>query len=127
MRIQHSDFFGKWLHQAKPPCNDDIPVRREHTRRNTDRCVVVIDECYYPVTNWSQGGILISADSRLFAEGQHAQITLKFKLKGQILDINHSGRIIRKDKERVAFEFDPLNASTERYFQRVINESQVAL
>ena len=50
----------------------------------------------YPVENWSFGGVLITSDDRVFADGQDLPLTLKFKLRNTILDVNLNSRIVRK-------------------------------
>jgi len=98
-------------------------TRRRSPRRESDRCVIVICGQSFPVENWSQGGVLIAGDSRLFGVGHEVDVTLKFKLRNTILDIQHSGRVVRKSAYRVALEFKPLGRAIRRAFQQVIDDA----
>lgn len=105
--------------------NDAAASRRRHPRRRADRCVAVICGQSFPVEDWSPGGLHIMADDRLFSIGQDIDLTVKFKLRNAILDINHRGRVVRKANRKVAFEFEPLPQAVRRAFQQVIDD-QVA-
>ena len=105
--------------------NDIQTSRRMNPRRQSDRCVAVICDQAFPVEDWSPGGLLIAADERLFSIGRDMELTVKFKLRNAILEINHRGRVIRKTSQKVAFAFDPLPAAVRRAFQQVIDD-QVA-
>lgn len=104
------------------PQNDQIITKRRHPRRHADKCVAVINDKIYPVENWSMGGILISADSRPFAVDNEIDVTLKFRLREKIVDIEHKARVVRKTKDRVAFEFLPLSEQIKNSFQNVIDD-----
>lgn len=103
--------------------NDSILSRRTHPRRGSDRCVVVIYGQTYPVVNWSLGGVLISADERLFGEGQEVPFTLKFRLRDVILDVDHRGHVVRKGSWSTAIRFEPLTLSIRRAFRQVVDEA----
>lgn len=97
--------------------------RRRHLRRATDRCVAVVNGTTYPIENWSLGGVLLSGDERFFAVGQDMMLTLKFKLRNTIINLEHMGRIIRKTDGRIAVEFVALSEAIRRGFQQVIDDS----
>jgi len=115
--------FGTFLSTLKKqPDNDQFTTRRRYSRRNCDRCVGVIDGKTYPVENWSMGGLKIAGDERLFSPDQEIDVTLKFKLRNEILDIPHRARVVRKAKNRVAFEFLPLSQKIRSGFQKVVDD-----
>lgn len=102
----------------------DAPAsRRRHLRRGSDRCVAVVNGTTYPIENWSLGGVLLSGDDRFFAVGQDMSLTLKFKLRSAIINLEHRGRVVRKADGRVAIEFVPLSDTIRRGFQQVIDDS----
>jgi hypothetical protein len=103
--------------------NDYPETQRRHPRRVNDRCVVVIHGRAFPVENWSFGGLLLSADDRLFGLNQSIDLTLKFKLRNTIIDIDHRATIVRKSPGRVALEFEPLNKTVRRAFQQVVDDA----
>lgn len=105
--------------------NDAEISRRKDVRRKSDRCVAVICDQAFPVEDWSPGGLLIAADERLFSLGRDMDLTVKFKLRNTILEVNHRGRVARKTSQKVAFEFEPLPQTIRRAFQQVIDD-QVA-
>lgn len=102
--------------------NDKNLSRRRHPRRKSDRCVAVICGQAFPVEDWSPGGLLISADERLFGIGKDLEVTVKFKLRNTILDINHRGRVVRKGNYKVALEFEPLPQAIRRAFHQVVDD-----
>lgn len=103
--------------------NDEVVTRRSFPRRTGDSCVSVIMGRTFPVTDWSPGGVLITADDRLFSDGQDIEVKLKFRLRNTIVDIDHRGHVVRKAQNKVAFQFDPLPQKTQRLFQQVVDDS----
>lgn len=103
--------------------NDSEDTRRKYPRRGEDTCVAVIDGMTFPVTNWSLGGALIDADNRFFAVGQAIDLSLKFKLRNAIHNVEHKGKIIRKNSGQIALTFEPLLMTTRKAFQKVIDDS----
>lgn len=103
--------------------NDASETQRRYPRRANDRCVVVIHGQTFPVENWSFGGVLLSADDRLFGINQTIDVALKFKLRNTIIDVGHRANIIRKANGKVALEFEPLSKSILRGFQQVIDDA----
>jgi len=101
-------------------------TNRNHLRRTVDRCVAVVHGRTFPVENWGLGGVLISADDRLFGKGQDVEMTVKFRLRNTILDITHKGHVVRKSAGRVAVQFEPLNQFISRQFQQVIDDAVAA-
>ena len=97
-------------------------TRRKSARRSDDRCVSVINGQMYPVENWSTDGLLITADERLFSVGQPCVFTLKFKLRDEIMEIDHNAKIVRKSPNKVALEFLPLTKTIRSGFQKVVDD-----
>jgi hypothetical protein len=102
--------------------NDEYASRRKHPRRASDRCIAVIMGKSFPVSNWSPGGVLITADDRLFSNGQDIDFQLKFKLRNTILDIDHTGNVIRKGNGQVAIQFISLSQGLRKLFQQVMDD-----
>ena len=99
-----------------------LQKNRQHARRSDDRCVSIINGQMHPVENWSNGGMLISADERLFSIDQECIFTLKFKLRDEIMEIDHKAKVIRKAPSKVALRFLPLNKSVQARFQQVVDD-----
>jgi hypothetical protein len=97
--------------------------RRAYVRRTTDRCVSVIAGQTYPVENWSPGGLLLSGDERTFGIGQDFPVSIKFRLRGALVSIDHRGRIVRKGPGKFAVAFAPLNEALRRSFRQVVDDS----
>jgi len=97
-------------------------AKRRHDRRDCDHCVTVIDGKLYPVKNWSQSGLLIFSDPKSFAVNKEIDVTLKFKLSEDVLDVSHKARVVRKTYDRVALEFLPLTRKIQKAFHMVIED-----
>jgi hypothetical protein len=102
--------------------NDSDASRRRQPRREVDRCVAVIHGRTFPIENWSMGGVLISADERLFGVGRDMEFTLKFKLRNALIDVPLHGEIVRKTRGKVAVRFEPLSTTIKRSFQQVVDD-----
>lgn len=102
--------------------NSDMETRRRSPRRSADNCISVIDGKAYPVHNWSDGGMLVHADDRMFSLSAPVEVTMKFRLSGRIMDIPHRGRIVRKMRDRLAIQFEPLSRDIVNKFQQVIDD-----
>lgn len=102
--------------------NDTEDSRRTHTRRTADNCITVIDGRAYPVFNWSDGGMLIQADERMFSMATPVEITMKFRLGSTILDIAHRGKVIRKMRDRLAIQFEPVTRDVQKKFKQVLDD-----
>src|SRR5688500_7046079 len=104
--------------------NDAVMMgtRRRHARRENDRCVALLYGHSFPVENWSQGGILLGGDERLFSAGQEVELTVKFKLRNMIMDIDLRGQVVRKNAGRIAVQFSPLSRAIRRCFQQVMDD-----
>ncbi len=97
-------------------------VNRQHPRRSDDRCVGVVNGQMHPVENWGNGGMLITADERLFSIGQECVFTLKFKLRDEIMEVDHKATVIRKAPGKVALKFESLSNPVQSSFQRVVDD-----
>jgi hypothetical protein len=97
-------------------------VNRQNPRRSDDRCVVVVNGQMHPVENWSNGGMLIIADERLFSIGQECVFTLKFKLRDDIMEVDHKATVLRKAPGKIALKFEELPQPVQTNFQRVVDD-----
>lgn len=102
--------------------NDDFDSRRAHERRDMDSCVGIIDGKAYPIQNWSNGGVLLTGDDRSFSVNDAKTITIKFKLADKIMDVTHSGRILRKARDKFVLQFAPLTQQVSRQFKHVVDD-----
>jgi hypothetical protein len=100
--------------------------KRRYERRETDRCVGVIDGKTFPVENWSPGGLLIFGDSKMFGMGDEINVTIKFRLRDSVMDVPHRAKVVRKAADRIAFQFLPLTHQIKRGFQSVIDDTMAA-
>lgn len=101
---------------------DEVTTRRRYTRRSKDRCVTMINDNMFPVIDWSLGGVQIACDEKRFGLGDKAEVALKFQLRDDIIDVPHQAHVVRKNRGRVAFEFEPLNKETRDLFQLVVDD-----
>ncbi len=103
---------------------EDAPqkTKRRHERRTVDHCVGVIDGKTYPVQDWSEGGVLVFGDSKPFALDKEVDVTMKFKLRDDMVDIDTRAKVVRKSSNNVAFEFAPLARQAHKAFQSVIED-----
>ena len=102
--------------------NDFESSRRQSPRRVVDNCISVIDGRAYPIENWSDGGVLIQADERMFSMQTPVEVTLKFRLSNKLMDIAHRGRVVRKARDHLAIQFEPLTRDITRKFQQVVDD-----
>lgn len=101
---------------------DDAANKRQYARRSADRCVSIINGQMHPVENWSSGGMLIAADERLFALNQDCVFTLKFKLRDEVMEVDHKAKVVRKAPHKVALQFLPLSKKAQSGFQKVVDD-----
>ncbi len=101
---------------------DGDESRRRHARRTADNCITVIDGRAYPVYNWSDGGLLIHADERLFSVAAPIEVTMKFRLGTKIMDIAHRGTVVRKMRDRLAIQFEPFTNEIQKKFKQVVDD-----
>ncbi len=97
-------------------------TRRKSPRRSADNCVSMINGKAYPVHNWSDGGMLVHADDRLFSLNAPVEVTMKFRLTGKIVDIPHRGRVVRKMRDRLAIQFEPISREISQKFKQVVDD-----
>ena len=102
--------------------NDPYASNRKHPRRSGDYAMCVINGQPYPIENWSMGGAFVFADGRLFSVGDGMDITLRFKIRGQIINIKHHGVVVRKAKDGIAVQFDPLTQNTHHKMQNIVSD-----
>ena len=115
--------FGRIFSSLKADNNNEpAAARRKYTRRDCDHCVTVINGKTYPVENWSLGGVLIHSDERQFGLNDEIAMTMRFKLREDILDVPHAAQVIRKAHDKVAFQFKPLTQKIRGNFQNVVDD-----
>ncbi len=102
--------------------NDDADSRRSHERREMDSCVGIIDGKAYPIQNWSNGGVLLTGDDRSFSVNDTKEITMKFKLADKIMDVTHTGQVLRKARDKFVLQFTPLTQDVNRKFKQVVDD-----
>lgn len=103
--------------------NDDTDLRRKHARRKTDGAVVMLGNTTYAVENWSEGGLLVAADDRLFGLNEPVSMLIRFKLPGRVIEIDHAGQIVRKNTNKVGIKFAPLTVTALSKFRQVIEDA----
>lgn len=102
--------------------NDDMDSRRTYERREMDSCVGIIDGKAYPIQNWSNGGVLLSGDDRNFSVNDVKTITMKFKMADRIMDVTHTGRVLRKSRDKFVLQFAPLTQDVNKRFKQVVDD-----
>ncbi|MCB1530925.1 MAG: PilZ domain-containing protein [Rhodospirillales bacterium] len=102
--------------------SDEDKNRRKSPRRKVDSCVGVLDGKTYPIEDWSDGGVLLTGNDKLFGMDENKSITLKFKLSERIVSVQHHGKVIRKAKDKFAIQFDPLTRKIANQFQQVVDD-----
>lgn len=120
MQVMFETFFSKL--KLEPDAAAEVAHRRRHERRASDHCVGVISGKTYPVENWSPGGVLIYGDSRPFALNEEVDVTLKFRLRNDVIDVPHKAKVVRKSYDKVAFQFFPLTQQIKKSFQSVVDD-----
>lgn len=103
--------------------NDDIDARRAHPRRKSDSAVVMIDGKNFVVENWSEGGLLLSGDAKMFSVDQPIETHMKFKVNKDVLEFGQAGRVVRKGTNKFAIQFAELNGDAFTVFKRVIENA----
>ncbi len=121
-QIGEVNMFNRVVETKNFQDNNIAIQKRKHIRRYDDRCVSVIDGQMHPVENWSNGGLLVTADERLFAIGQLCSFTLKFKLRDEIMEVDHKAKVVRKAPNKVALQFMPLTKKVQTSFQKIIDD-----
>ncbi len=102
--------------------DENAITKRKSQRRAADNCVSIIDGRAYPVYNWSEGGLLVQADERLFSVNTPIDVTMKFRLTSKVVDVPHRGRIVRKARDKLAIQFEPLTRDLQNKFKQVVDD-----
>ena len=66
--------------------------------------------------------MLIYGDSRPFGINDEIAVTLKFRLRNEVIDVLHKAKVIRKSYDKVAFKFAPLTQQIKKSFQAVVDD-----
>ncbi len=114
--------LNKVIEQNKMKNEISATQKRQYSRRANDRCVSIIDGQMHPVENWSDGGLLVTADERLFAIGQSCKFTLKFKLRDEIMEVDHKAKVVRKTPNKIALQFLPLTKKVQASFRKIVDD-----
>lgn len=115
--------FGSFFARLKAEnTNEQFSTRRRFSRRSCDSSVVIINGQIYPVENWSMGGVSINSDTRQFGVDQDFDMTIKFRLSDNVIDLPHTARVVHKNSQRVAFEFSPLTKAVRKGLQSVVDD-----
>lgn len=101
---------------------DDNVSRRAYPRRDSDRCIGVINGTIMPVADWSQGGLRVLGDARLYAVGQEMDVVMKFKLADDLVSIPQRGQVVRKAQDGFSIKFMPMSQEVRGRFQRVLSD-----
>lgn len=101
--------------------SDDYSARRQFPRRNADKCVSVVNGATLPVLDWSPGGLRVFADPRTISIGDEVDVTMKFQLHDELVNINHRAHIVRKARDSFALQFLPLTGEIRNTFNHIID------
>lgn len=96
--------------------------KRAYDRRSADRCISEVDGQNYPVQDWSMGGLRVFGDFRTYQLGQELPVTLKFKLRDQIVAVKHAAKIVRKTADTIGLQFQPLTKDIRTRLQQVVDD-----
>lgn len=103
--------------------DQDFQFPPQVPRREADNCISVIDGKAYPVHNWSDGGMLVHADDRMFSLSAPVEVTMKFRLSGRIMDIAHRGRVSSSNPRPSRHSIRALSRDVSNKFKQVIDGS----
>lgn len=118
------NILGRNTAMADLPEPEEITYqnKRADARRSADRCISEVDGQNYPVEDWSMGGLRVFGDFRTYNMGQELPVTLKFKLRDQIIAIQHIGKIVRKTTDTIGMQFVPLTKDIRTSLQQVVDD-----
>ncbi len=118
------NILGRSAAMADLPEPEEITYqnKRAYARRTADRCISEVDGQNYPVQDWSMGGLRVFGDFRTYALGQQLPVTMKFKLRDQIVAIQHMGTIVRKTADTIGMQFAPLTKDIRTNLQQVVDD-----
>ena len=116
-------FITRLLSSARDDEDASPVTKRTHVRHVTADCFALIRGQNFQVTNWSFGGVEISANDGVFVPGQEVYMTMKFRLLTADLEVVHRGTVLRSLGQRAAIRFDDLKPHVSRGFQRVVDDS----
>lgn len=113
---------GNDLHSSKTLEEHEGYSKRKYTRRICDTCASTVNGQSFPIVDWSLGGMQVSGDVRTFSLDDEVDITLKFKLSDDVLNIPHKAKIVRKSNEKLGLQFTPLTKSVRDDLQNVVDD-----
>ena len=98
-------------------------LQRKFLRRDGGSSTVMINGKEFLVENWSEGGLLLAANSNhAFQRGDELDMLIKFSLPYNTINIRHEGQIIRTAKEGgIAMQFKEMPQEVKRQFDRVVD------
>ncbi len=109
-------------------------IRRSQTRRQDAGASVIVAGKSFRVSDWSEAGLRFAAprdDSNVAGiyfeaqpmpamdKGEQVDLTMMFRVMGEIIRVPVSGRVIRRQNAQVVLRFTDLPATTRRQFMRV--------
>jgi hypothetical protein len=108
------------------PAPNEFITRRAWPRRETDRCVAVVNGRTMPVMDWSLGGARIFGDAREFTQGAEIDIIMRFQTDDGVMNVAHRAHVVRKAAENFSLQFLPLDVTQRHAFQTVIDRFNAA-
>ena len=114
----------KWIENLTfTASNDDQDARRKYQRRYMDSAIATLGKDSFAIEDWSEGGLLVNADDKLFGIDQPLNMVLKFKLPNKMIMMEQAGRIVRKAHNKIGIQFDQLDTDNARKFRQIIESS----
>lgn len=104
--------------------SDLSEARRKHSRvgnENDNMTTVCVGSYEYSVRDWSKGGVFFTAVNNDLKINDTIEFTLKFALPNGMIDVPHSGKIVRKTFDGYGLQFTPLTRETREKFARVMD------
>ena len=89
---------------------------RAYERHEKEACVLKIGNQLYPVRDWSEGGVFITADAKMFGLNDEKECLLQFRLPGKIEKIPVHGKVVRKTGQGIALQFENISNEAQEQF-----------
>ena len=102
--------------------NDTSLMRRRFQRYEGNNYEIDVNGKTYPVENWSEGGILFTNSDSIFGVGLEIQMSIRFKVRKVVLNLDHKGFVIWKGYNRTAVEFISSTKQARQSFQQIIDD-----
>ena len=102
--------------------NDTSLMRRRFQRYEGNNYEIDVNGKTYLVENWSEGGILFTNSDSIFGVGLEIQMSIRFKVRKVVLNLDHKGFVIWKGYNRTAVEFISSTKQARQSFQQIIDD-----